>query len=94
MEIDSMLSLSRGIFELHMIVFYICVAVSILTFGAMISILYKFRKSRGTVPANFHERLSVEIFWTIIPFIILVIMAFPATLILYQKHNNVTQVQK
>ncbi|WP_280124362.1 cytochrome c oxidase subunit II transmembrane domain-containing protein [Coxiella endosymbiont of Ornithodoros amblus] len=89
-----MLSLSRGIFELHMIIFYIFIAVSILTFGAMISILYKFRKSRRAVPANFHERISVEIFWTVIPFIILVIMVFPATMILYQKHNNVTQVKK
>jgi cytochrome c oxidase subunit 2 len=55
------------------------VAIGVVVFGAMFYALFAFRKSRGAVAANFHENTTVEVVWTIIPFIILIAMAIPAT---------------
>lgn len=86
---DSSFNLTRGVtqisaqvYDLHMTIFYICVVIGILLFGVMFwSIIYH-RKSKGAVPANFHENIKVEILWTLIPFLILVAMAIPATRVL------------
>mgnify|MGYP000350592024 CR=1 FL=1 len=70
---------SEVAYDLHMLIFYITVVIGIVVFGAMLySILYH-RKSLGHKPAKFHESTKVEIIWTVIPFIILVGMAVPAT---------------
>ena len=66
-------------YDIHMLIFYITVVIGILVFGAMLySIIYN-RKSVGHKPAKFHESTKVEIIWTVIPFLILVGMAIPAT---------------
>lgn len=71
--------ISREIYDLHMIVFWICVVIGIGVFGAMAwSILYH-RKSRGAEAANFHESTTIEIVWTVVPLIILIAIAIPAT---------------
>jgi len=71
--------ISQEAYDLHMLIFWICVAIGVVVFGVMfISMLYH-RKSRGAQPAQFHESTAVEIAWTIIPFLILVGMAIPAT---------------
>ena len=68
-----------SIYGLHMLIFSICVVIGIVVFGVMFySILYH-RKSRGAVPAQFHESTKVEIAWTVVPFLILIGMAVPAT---------------
>lgn len=68
-----------SIYGLHMLIFSICVVIGIAVFGVMFySILYH-RKSRGAVPAQFHESTKVEIAWTVVPFLILIGMAVPAT---------------
>jgi cytochrome c oxidase subunit II len=70
---------SEVAYDLHMLIFYITVVIGIVVFGAMLySILYH-RKSLGYKPAKFHDSTKVEIIWTVIPFIILVGMAVPAT---------------
>jgi len=74
--------ISNQVYDLHMIILWVVTIIGILVFGVMIwSIIYH-RKSRGAVAAQFHHSTTAEIVWTIIPIIILVIMAFPATKVL------------
>lgn len=71
--------ISHEVYHLHMTIFYICCVIGVIVFGIMIYAMFKHRKSKGAVAANFHESTKVEILWTIIPFIILISMAIPAT---------------
>ncbi|SFX30472.1 cytochrome c oxidase subunit II [Marinospirillum alkaliphilum] len=71
--------ISREIYSLHMIIFWICVAIAVVVFGVMFWSLFVYRKSKGAKPAHFHENTTVEVIWTAIPLAILVIMAIPAT---------------
>src|SRR6056297_1371338 len=79
---------SREIYQLHMAIFWICVGIGIVVFGALFYSLYKFRKSKGAVPSKVHEHLGIEILWTVIPFVILVAMAIPATKVLINIHDT------
>ncbi len=72
-------SVSRDIYGLHMMVFWVCVAIAIIVFSIMIYSLIVHRKSQGAVAANFHESTKAELLWTGIPIIILVLMAIPAS---------------
>src|SRR3989338_11289047 len=80
--------ISHKIYELHMITFYICVAIGVLVFGMMIYTLINHRRSKHKTPAVFHEHPVVEILWTIIPFFILVGLAIPSTYVLSDIHNT------
>jgi cytochrome c oxidase subunit 2 len=71
--------ISRQAYELHMLIMWICVAIGIVVFGAIFISILKHRKSKGAQPAQFHESTTVEIIWTVIPFLILIGMAIPAT---------------
>ena len=71
--------ISREAYDLHMLIFWVCVAIAIVVFGAMFYSILKHRKSKGAVPAQFHESTTVEVLWTIVPFLILIGMAIPAT---------------
>ncbi|ALT00091.1 cytochrome B559 subunit alpha [Lacimicrobium alkaliphilum] len=70
--------ISEQVYGLHMTIFYICVIIGVLVFGAMLYAMIFHRKSKGAKPANFHESVKVEVAWTIVPFLILVGMAVPA----------------
>lgn len=70
--------ISAEVYDLHMLMFIICVVIGAGVFIAMFVSMYFHRKSRGAKPANFHENVKVEIAWTVIPFIILIAMAIPA----------------
>ena len=70
--------LSQETFDLHMMVFWWCVAIGIVVFGVMIISLFKHRKSKGVEPAKFSHSTSAEVIWTVIPVIILLLMAVPA----------------
>ena len=70
--------ISRDVYNLHMLIFWICVAIGVVVFGAIFWSILRHRKSRGAVAAQFHESTMAEIAWTIVPFIILVGMAVPA----------------
>ncbi|WP_446557692.1 cytochrome c oxidase subunit II [Vibrio mediterranei] len=72
-------NISNQVYDLHMLIFYICCAIAFVVFGVMFYSIFKHRKSRGAVAANFHESTKVEIVWTVIPIIILIAMAIPAT---------------
>ncbi|KXS53302.1 MAG: cytochrome c oxidase subunit II [Marinobacter sp. T13-3] len=78
---------SNQIFDLHMTILGICVAIGVVVFGVMFWSIIAHRKSRGHKPANFHENTVVEILWTIIPFAILVAMAIPATATLIDMYD-------
>jgi cytochrome c oxidase subunit II len=70
---------SNDIYDLHMLILWICVFIGIAVFGTMFYSIYHHRKSKGHKAANFHENTTVEIIWTIIPTLILIGMAIPAT---------------
>ncbi len=71
--------LSRDVYDLHMLILWICVAIGIIVFGAMFVSMVLHRKAAGHKPAQFHHSTLAEIAWTIIPFVILVGFAIPAT---------------
>ena len=71
--------ISHDAYALHMFVFKICVSIAVVVFGVMFISILKHRKSKGAVPAQFHESTTVEIIWTVVPFLILIAMAIPAT---------------
>lgn len=71
--------ISKSVYDLHMLILWICVVIGVVVFGAMLWSFVQFRKSKGVVPAQFHESTTLEILWTIIPFIILIGIAIPAT---------------
>ena len=75
-------SISQKVFDLHMLIFWICVIACVLVFAVLIYSIMTHRKSKGAVPATFHESTTVEIIWTTIPFLVLVGMAVPATKVL------------
>jgi cytochrome c oxidase subunit 2 len=70
---------SNHLYDLHMLILWICVLIGVGVFGAMFYSIYHHRKSKGHVAAQFHESTKVEILWTIIPTMILIGMAIPAT---------------
>ena len=80
--------LGAEIYGLHMLIFWISVAIGVGVFGIMLYSIYAHRKSRGVKPSQFHEHTGVEIAWTIIPFFILVAMAVPATSTLLEVYDN------
>jgi cytochrome c oxidase subunit II len=69
---------AQDVFALHNLIMLVCLGIFIVVFGAMFYSLIKHRKSAGHQAAHFHENTTVEIIWTVIPFIILVGMAYPA----------------
>jgi cytochrome c oxidase subunit 2 len=84
--------LSKEIYGLHMTIYYWCIAIGVVVFGAMIFSLIKFRKSQGAVPdKTLVHSTKVEIIWTVIPIMILVAMAVPTakSLIKIEDMGNV-----
>lgn len=79
---------SRSVFNLHMTIFWISVVIGAIVFGVMFWSMFMHRRSRGAVPAKFHENLTVEILWTVIPLLILVGMAIPATKTLIEIYDT------
>jgi cytochrome c oxidase subunit 2 len=79
---------AREIITLHDLIFWICVAIFIGVFGTMFYSLYRHRKSVGHQAVQFHENTAVEVIWTIIPFLILLFMAWPATKTILAAHDT------
>jgi len=69
---------AHDVFQLHNLIMLVCLGIFVVVFGAMFYSLLKHRKSLGHQAAHFHENTTVEIIWTVIPFIILMGMAYPA----------------
>lgn len=79
--------ISHEVYDLHMLIFWICVAIGVVVFGVMFWSIYHHRKSRGAVPAQFHESTLVEVVWTVVPMLILIGMAVPATKTLVRMYD-------
>ncbi|AMX01212.1 cytochrome c oxidase subunit II [Microbulbifer thermotolerans] len=79
---------AQSTYDLHMLIFWICVAIGVLVFGVMFYSMWRHRKSRGYKAAQFHESTIVELVWTIIPTLILIGMAVPATKTLYDIYDT------
>ncbi|MFZ2297000.1 MAG: cytochrome c oxidase subunit II [Burkholderiales bacterium RIFCSPLOWO2_12_FULL_64_99] len=73
---------------LHYMMLYICGAIFLGVFGVMFYAIFKHRKSKGAKPADFHESTTVEIIWTVIPFIIVIGMALPATKVVVAQKDT------
>ena len=71
--------IAQQMYDLNLYIFWICVVIFVLVFGVMFYSIFKHRRSVGHQAAQFHENTMVEIVWTVIPFLILLFMAWPAT---------------
>ena len=72
-------AIARGQHLLHDVLMWVCVLIFIAVFGVMFYSMWAHRKSRGAKPADFHESTTVEIVWTVVPFIIVVGLGIAAT---------------
>lgn len=79
--------LSKDMYDLHMIGMAVCAVIGVVVFGVMIYSLIHHRKSKNHQPAGFHDNPKLEIVWTIIPFLILVGLAIPATKVLIRMSD-------
>jgi cytochrome c oxidase subunit 2 len=71
---------SQNAYDAHMMALWICVAIGVIVFGAMFYAMFKFRHSKGAKPdVDFTHSTKLEIIWTVVPVVLLVAMAFPAT---------------
>ncbi len=89
------LNMGRGVtqssqiaYESHMIVLGICAVIGMIVFGAMFWAMFKFRKSKGAVAAQFSHNTTAEIVWTVVPIVILVALAWPATANLIKMYDT------
>ena len=81
-------AIGSDIYDLHQLVMWICTVAGILVFSVMIYSLINHRKSKGAVAAQFHESATVEVIWTVIPLIVLVAIAVPATKTLLEIEDS------
>jgi len=79
---------SHDIHDLHMTILWICVGIGVVVYGILVYSLIHHRKSKGVTPATWHENTKLEIVWTIIPFLILIAMAVPATKVMIKVYDT------
>ena len=76
---DGVTQIAKDIAWLHWFMLIVCMVIFVAVFGVMFYSIWAHRKSRGAKAATFHEHLGVEVAWTVVPFIIVIAMALPAT---------------
>jgi cytochrome c oxidase subunit 2 len=80
---------AENAYDMHMLMLWICVAIGVIVFGAMGYAMFKFRKSKGAVPdTSFTHSTKLEIIWTVVPVLILVVMAVPATTKVMEQYET------
>tara|TARA_B100000282_G_scaffold87222_1_gene60843 strand:+ start:3994 stop:5145 length:1152 start_codon:yes stop_codon:yes gene_type:complete len=80
--------ISQDVFGLHMLMFWIMVAIGVVVFGVLFYAMWKYRRSNNKKPAKFEENHKLEMAWTIVPTIILVLMALPASSLLKKMYDH------
>ena len=80
--------ISEDVFGLHMLMFWIMVAIGVVVFGVLFYAMWKYRRSNNKTAADFEENHKLEIAWTIVPTIILVLMALPASSLLKTMYDH------
>jgi cytochrome c oxidase subunit II len=81
-------SIATEVLKLHNLILVICLVIFVVVFSVMFYSIIMHRKSRGHKAAKFHENMTVEVVWTIIPFIILLSMAIPSTAVLLKMDDD------
>ncbi|MBX9869673.1 MAG: cytochrome c oxidase subunit II [Burkholderiaceae bacterium] len=81
-------TISQSVYDLHMTVFWIMVAIGVVVFTFMFYSVFKYRRSKGAVASNFHENAKLEFILMLVPFLILIVLAVPATKVLYQISDS------
>jgi cytochrome c oxidase subunit 2 len=79
---------SAEVYRLHNLILGICVVIGVLVFGAMGYAMFAFRKSKGAVAAQFSHNTVAEVIWTVVPIVILIAMAWPATRTLFRMYDT------
>ena len=79
---------SKEIFDLHMLIMWICVWIGVVVFGIMFWSLWKYRKSSGAIAAKFDDHYWLEIGWTVAATVILVDMAIPSTSVMIKAYDD------
>ena len=79
---------SKEIFDLHMLIFWVCVWIGVVVFGIMFWSLWKYRKSKGAVAADFDDHFWLEIGWTVVATLILVVIAIPSTRVMVTAYDD------
>ena len=85
---EGVTEISKQVFDLHMVIFYICCVIGVLVFGAMAISIFRDRKSKGVTPAKFHESTLLEFIWTTLPFVILIGISIPAAKVLIAMEDT------
>lgn len=80
--------ISADVHDLHMLMFWWCVGIGVVVFGIMFYSMIVHRKANGAKAANFHDSTALEILWTVVPFLILFAMAYPATKTLVKLYDT------
>ncbi|MFT3791001.1 MAG: cytochrome c oxidase subunit II [Rudaea sp.] len=84
---------SHEAYQLHMLSLWICIVIGIIVFGAMFIAMFKFRKSKGAVAATWTHNTVAETIWTVVPILLLIVMAYPATKVLVSEaYTNESQM--
>lgn len=79
---------SHEVYQLHMLGFWACIGIGVVVFGAMFVAMYRFRHSRGAVPETWSHNTKLEVLWTVIPVLILIGLAWPATNVLVKMADT------
>ena len=79
---------SSSIFDLHMLIFWICVVIGVIVFSIMFWSLWKYRKSKGAVAADFDDNFWLEVGWTVAATLVLVWMAVPSTQVMVEAYDD------
>jgi cytochrome c oxidase subunit II len=80
--------IASDIYDLHILILLICLVIFVLVFGVMFFAIFKHRKSLGHKAETWHENTTVEIIWTIVPFVIVIAMALPATRLIVEMKDT------
>ena len=81
-------SISHKIYDLHMMVFYICLFIAIGVFIALFYAIFAFRKRPKAVASDFHESLSIELLWTLIPLVLVILMMIPTVYVMFDLDDT------
>ena len=79
---------SQSIFGLHMLIFWVCVVIGVIVFGIMFWSMWKYRKSKGAVAADFDDNFWLEIGWTVAATAVLIWMAVPSTQVMVKAYDD------
>lgn len=79
---------AHNAYSAHMLALWICAAIGLIVFGAMAVAMVRFRKSKDAVPATWSHNTTAEIIWTVVPVLLLIAMAWPATRYLIAQYDT------